>query len=102
MKKVINFMKEKATQVKKAATFMVAAAAVVVMGTVNSSAAYVPSSLIPTETETVLNNFAADIGVTITALVALTVPVLITVFGAKFSIKKGLNILFKALNRFSI
>ncbi len=56
-------------------------------------AAYEPSSLLDGDVVTVISNFAADLTPTVLALIAIIIPVALSLWAMGFGIKKGLSFL---------
>lgn len=59
---------------------------------------YVGQSLLNNEIMTLISNFGADMTVTVLALIAVLVPIGLSLWGIKFAVNKGLSFLQRKAN----
>lgn len=90
MKNFLNNVKEKASKMKVA----IMASAMTALSTVTAFAEG-GTSLIPAEANTIIEGFAADLVPTVLGLLAILVPVGLTLWSIGFAVKKGLSFLKK-------
>jgi fluoride ion exporter CrcB/FEX len=94
MTNFLNKVKEKASKAKVA----ILASTMTALSTVTAFAEE-GTSLIPAEVNTIIEGFAADIVPTVLGLIAILVPVGLTLWSIGFAVKKGLSFLKKNANK---
>lgn len=80
---------------KKVLSIVFAISAFMAMGAISFADEATPASMLDSSTLQIVKDFGADIVPTVVALIAVIVPVGLTLWGIGFAVKKGINFLQK-------